>query len=73
MKRLYDELSDDVRVFVGHDCQPGGRELLFQTTIGEEMTTNKQLKADKSGEELRDSHSGIPKLIIAEEWGIAQT
>jgi len=70
VKRLYDELSDDVRVFVGHDYQPGGRELLFQTTIGEEKTTNKQLKADTSGEEFakwrseRDSQLGMPKLII---------
>lgn len=70
VKRLYDELSDDVRVFVGHDYQPGGRELLFQTTIGEEKTSNKQLKVDTSGEDFaiwrseRDSQLGMPKLII---------
>ena len=70
VKRLYDELSDDVRVFVGHDYQPGGRELLFETTIGEEKTTNKQLKVDTSGEEFalwrseRDAQLGMPKLII---------
>jgi len=70
VKRLYDELSDDTRVFVGHDYQPGGRELLFQTTIGEEKCTNKQLKADTSGEVFalwrneRDSQLGMPNLII---------
>ena len=70
VKRLYDELSDDVRVYVGHDYQPGGRELLFQTTIGEEKKTNKQLKSDTSGEEFekwrseRDAQLGMPKLII---------
>ena len=70
IKRLYDELPDDTRVYVGHDYQPGGRELLFQTTIGEEKKTNKQLKVDTSGEEFarwrseRDSQLGMPKLII---------
>lgn len=70
VRRLYDELTDDVRVFVGHDYQPGGRELLFQTTIGEEKTTNKQLKGDTSGEEFslwrseRDAQLGMPKLIV---------
>lgn len=70
VKRLYDELSEDVRVFVGHDYQPGGRELLFETTIGEEKKSNKQLKEDTSGEEFalwrseRDSQLGMPKLII---------
>ena len=67
---MYDELSDDVRVYVGHDYQPGGRELLFQSTIGEEKASNKQLKGDTSGEEFaqwrseRDSQLGMPKLII---------
>lgn len=70
VRRLYDELSDDTRVYVGHDYQPGGRELLFQTTIGEEKTSNKQLKGDTSGEEFalwrseRDSQLGMPKLIV---------
>lgn len=70
VKRLYNELSDNTRVFVGHDYQPGGREILFQTTIGEEKTYNKQLKADTSGEEFalwrteRDGQLGMPNLII---------
>lgn len=70
VKRLYDELSDDTRVFVGHDYQPGGRELLFQTTIGEEKVANKQLKVNTSGQEFalwrseRDSQLGMPKLIV---------
>lgn len=70
IRKLYNELSDDTRVFVGHDYQPGGRELLFETTIGEEKKTNKQLKADTPGEEFakwrseRDSQLGLPKLIV---------
>lgn len=70
IRRLYDELPDDARVFVGHDYQPGGRELLFQTSIGEEKKSNKQLKDDTSAEEFtlwrteRDSQLGFPKLMI---------
>lgn len=70
VRRLYDELEEDVRVFVGHDYQPGGRQLLFQTTIGEEKEMNKQLKVDTSGEEFalwrseRDGQLGMPKLIV---------
>ena len=70
IKRLYDELPDDTRVYVGHDYQPGGRELLFQTTIGEEKSTNKQLKGDTSEDEFatwrseRDGQLGMPKLLL---------
>jgi hypothetical protein len=43
---------------------------LFQSSIGEEKSTNKQLKADTSGEEFatwrseRDAQLGMPKLIV---------
>ncbi|KAL7534653.1 hypothetical protein ACHAWF_004908 [Thalassiosira exigua] len=70
VRRLYDELPDETRVYVGHDYQPGGRELLFQTTIGEEKRENKQLKDETSGDEFakwrsdRDGQLGMPKLIV---------
>lgn len=70
IKRLYDELPDDTRVYVGHDYQPGGRELLFQTTIGEEKISNKQLKGDTTEDEFatwrseRDGQLGMPKLLL---------
>jgi len=70
VRRLYEELPDDTRVFVGHDYQPGGRELLFQTTIQEQKKSNKQLTAETSGDEFakwrsdRDAQLGMPKLII---------
>ena len=70
VKRLYDELSETTRVFVGHDYQPGGRELLFQSTIGEEKVNNKQLRADTTRDEFalwrneRDGQLGMPNLII---------
>jgi glyoxylase-like metal-dependent hydrolase (beta-lactamase superfamily II) len=70
VKKLYDSLPDETRVFVGHDYQPGGRELLFQSSIGEEKASNKQLGGDTSGDEFakwrseRDGQLGMPKLII---------
>lgn len=70
IKRLYDTLPDDTRVYVGHDYQPGGRELLFQTTIGEEKRSNKQLKNDTSESDFavwrseRDGQLGMPKLLL---------
>jgi len=70
IKRLYNELPDDTRVYVGHDYQPGGRELLFQTTIGEEKSSNKQLKNDTSQDDFaiwrseRDGQLGMPKLLL---------
>ena len=70
VRKLYDTLPDSTRVYVGHDYQPGGRELLFQTSIGEEKSSNKQLKGDTSGDEFaawrseRDGQLGMPKLIV---------
>lgn len=69
IKKLY-ELPDETRVFVGHDYQPGGRELKYETTIGEEKAKNKQLTADTPKEQFvtwrseRDASLGMPKLII---------
>ena len=69
IKKLY-SLPDETRVFVGHDYQPGGRELKYETTIGEEKAENKQLTADTPKEQFvqwrseRDSSLGMPKLII---------
>jgi glyoxylase-like metal-dependent hydrolase (beta-lactamase superfamily II) len=34
IQRLYNELPDGTRVFVGHDYAPGGREIAWETTIG---------------------------------------
>jgi glyoxylase-like metal-dependent hydrolase (beta-lactamase superfamily II) len=42
--RLY-TLPDTLRVFPGHDYQPGGREVAWQTTIGRSKRDNPQLDA----------------------------
>ncbi|MHA7879983.1 MAG: MBL fold metallo-hydrolase [Saccharospirillum sp.] len=62
-------LPDETRVFVGHDYQPGGREVAWESTIGEEKARNIQLKGDTTEEEFvkfreeRDAQLAAPKLI----------
>lgn len=62
-------LPDETRVFVGHDYQPDGREVAWESTIGEEKANNIQLKADTTEDEFvafreqRDSTLAAPKLI----------
>jgi glyoxylase-like metal-dependent hydrolase (beta-lactamase superfamily II) len=66
--RLY-ELSDSTRVFVGHDYQPNGRALRFETTIGVSKQKNVQLRADTPREEFvklrtaRDALLAAPRLL----------
>lgn len=74
---LYDSISKNIyslpsetRVFVGHDYQPNGRELKFETTVGELKETNIQLNASESKEgfvtkrEARDKTLSAPKLLL---------
>ena len=69
IQKLY-ALPDDTRVFVGHDYQPGGRELRYETTIGEQKRSNKQLTATTSREAFvqwrteRDATLKPPALIL---------
>jgi len=69
IQKLY-ALPDDTRVFVGHDYQPGGRELAYETTIGAQKAENIQLKGHTSKEDFvrfrteRDATLRPPKLIF---------
>lgn len=69
VQKLY-KLPDETRVFVGHDYQPGGRGLAFETTIGNEKKNNIQLKAETSKEDFvkmrtaRDRVLAAPKLLL---------
>lgn len=69
IQRLY-QLPDETRVFVGHDYGPNGREIAWETTIGESKRNNKQIKAETTLEEFstfrraRDAQLKAPKLII---------
>lgn len=66
--RLY-SLPDATRVFVGHDYQPGGRPLAYESTIAAEKRGNVQLPADRSEADFvafrrsRDAGLAAPKLL----------
>lgn len=66
--RLY-ALPDDTRVFVGHDYQPGGRPLAYESTIAAEKRENVQLPAGRSEADFvafrqtRDAGLAAPKLL----------
>lgn len=73
---LYDSVQklyahpDETRVFVGHDYQPGGRELRYETTIGASKASNEQLRGDTPREEFiemrkaRDATLSAPRLLL---------
>jgi glyoxylase-like metal-dependent hydrolase (beta-lactamase superfamily II) len=67
--KLY-TLPDETRVFVGHDYQPGGRELRWESTIAEQKANNVQLPAHRSREDFvkfrtdRDKTLRPPNLIF---------
>jgi len=68
-QKLY-RLSDDTKIFVGHDYQPGGRAVAFETTVGQEKSANIQLKSHTSKEEFlkfrteRDKTLAAPRLLF---------
>jgi glyoxylase-like metal-dependent hydrolase (beta-lactamase superfamily II) len=68
-KTLY-SLPDETRVFVGHDYSPGGREMRFQTTIGQSKKSNIQLKDDSIESDFvelrnaRDKTLQAPRLLL---------
>ena len=67
--RIY-ALPDPTLVFVGHDYQPGGRELRYQSTVGEQKRSNVALKQETSLQdfvafrEARDATLAAPKLLF---------
>jgi len=67
--KLY-ALPDETRVFVGHDYQPDGRELRYETSIGVSKRANKFLRAETSQAEFvafrnaRDKELAAPKLLL---------
>ena len=68
-EKLY-ALPDATRVFVGHDYQPNGRALRFETTIGASKSANVQLRADTPREQFvsfrktRDAGLKAPRLLL---------
>jgi glyoxylase-like metal-dependent hydrolase (beta-lactamase superfamily II) len=69
IRKLY-ALPDATRVFVGHDYQPGGRPVRWESTIGEEQDANVQLRGDTEREQFvawrtaRDKTLNLPNLLF---------
>lgn len=63
-------LPDSTRIYVGHDYQPGGRELRFMTTVAEERASNIHVKDSTTKDEFvkfrteRDRTLKEPRLMI---------
>jgi glyoxylase-like metal-dependent hydrolase (beta-lactamase superfamily II) len=63
-------LPDDTRIFVGHDYQPGGREPLWESTVGEQKAKNTHMSkylteaSYVEAREARDRTLAMPKLIL---------
>lgn len=68
-ERLY-ALPPSTRVFVGHDYQPNGRPLAWESTIADQRAANIQLSADTSREafvgwrQARDRTLNVPRLLL---------
>lgn len=68
-EKLY-SLPDETRVFTGHDYQPGGRPLRYESTIGEEKEQNIQLSSATTREQYvsfrneRDAKLAAPRLLF---------
>jgi glyoxylase-like metal-dependent hydrolase (beta-lactamase superfamily II) len=64
-------LPEETRLFTGHDYQPGGREVRFESTVAEQKRDNPHLKGDKSEAEFvalrraRDAELSMPRLILS--------
>jgi hypothetical protein len=63
-------LPKENKLYVGHDYQPNFRELLYQTTVGEQKEGNIHCKDSIDKEEFikireeRDKTLDMPKLIL---------
>ncbi|PWK61114.1 MBL fold metallo-hydrolase [Roseicyclus mahoneyensis] len=63
-------LPDEMRLFMCHDYGPNGRDIAWETTVGEEKAHNIHVGGGKTKEDFvkfrteRDAQLGMPKLII---------
>jgi len=63
-------LPDDMRLFMCHDYGPNGRDIQWETTVGEEKAHNIHVGGGKTKEEFvkfrteRDAQLSMPRLII---------
>lgn len=70
MRRILETLPADMRIFVCHDYGPNGRDIRWETTVGEERAHNTHVRDGISEDEFvamreaRDRTLAMPKLII---------
>ncbi len=63
-------LPDETRLFMCHDYGPNGREIQWETTVGDEKANNIHVGGGKTREEFikfrteRDATLAMPKLIL---------
>jgi glyoxylase-like metal-dependent hydrolase (beta-lactamase superfamily II) len=63
-------LPDDMRLFMCHDYGPNGRDIQWETTVGDEKAHNIHVGGGKSREDFikfrteRDAQLAMPRLII---------
>ena len=63
-------LPDDMRLFMCHDYGPNGRDIAWETTVGEEKAHNIHVGGGKTKEEFvkfrteRDATLDVPRLIL---------
>ncbi|NNK79417.1 MAG: MBL fold metallo-hydrolase [Litoreibacter sp.] len=63
-------LPDEMRLFMCHDYGPNGRDIAWETTVGDEKTHNIHVGGGKTREEFikfrteRDAQLDMPRLII---------
>jgi len=63
-------LPDETRLFVCHDYMPGGRDVAWQTTVGEQKKKNIHISDNISEDEFvamrdtRDASLSMPRLIM---------
>lgn len=62
-------LPDETRLFTGHDYQPGGREVLWESTVAEQKANNPHVAGKAKADyvtirQTRDATLPMPKLIL---------
>jgi glyoxylase-like metal-dependent hydrolase (beta-lactamase superfamily II) len=70
IRKLVETLPGEMRLFMCHDYQPGGREVRWETTVNEERCRNIHVRDGVTEDEFvamreaRDKTLGMPRLII---------
>lgn len=70
MRKILEALPSDTRLFMCHDYGPNGREIRWETTVGDERAHNIHVRDGVTEDEFvamreaRDRTLGMPKLIM---------